>query len=153
MREAGESASNVEDAVVSIFAAGYGFYKNHLPLARAAFSVSWSTEGDNGRMQSSPPVAELRSLIAQQLKKGVARGELQSDGNEDLRGDMLFDCYLANYRQAIYYEWGLDALLERSREQIREIQKRAAPCRTLGGYRSSPFLYSIDVSKPGGDWV
>jgi AcrR family transcriptional regulator len=121
MREAGESASNVEDAVVSIFAAGYGFYKNHLPLARAAFSVSWSAEGDNGRMGSTPPVAELRSLIAEQLKKAAARGELESDGNEDLRGDMLFDCYLANYRQAIYYEWGLDALLDRSREQIRVI--------------------------------
>jgi hypothetical protein len=38
-----------------------------------------------------------------------------------LRSQMLFDCYLSNYPQAIFEGWSLDALQTRSREQIRVI--------------------------------
>ena len=31
---------------------------------------------------------------------------------------MLFDAYLANYDQAIFQGWSLDALKDRSRDQI-----------------------------------
>jgi AcrR family transcriptional regulator len=119
MREASATTANsAEERLLNIFAAGYGFYQNHLPLARAAFSVSWSDETENGRLGSTPAVVELRRLIKEQLEKGVASGEFRSDGEEVLRTEMLFDCYLANYRQAIYYDWSLDALKDRSRGQI-----------------------------------
>src|SRR5690606_33864995 len=73
MREAaGAPANSAEESLLNIFTAGYGFYKNHLPLARAAFSVSWSSETENGRLGSTPPVAELRRLIKEQLDRGVA---------------------------------------------------------------------------------
>ena len=35
-----------------------------------------------------------------------------------LRADMLFDAYLANYDQAIFQGWTLEALKERAGEQI-----------------------------------
>src|SRR5215217_3723270 len=41
MREGAERGKGVEDVLLKIFMAGYGFYKTRLPLARAAFSVSW----------------------------------------------------------------------------------------------------------------
>src|SRR6478752_4244674 len=37
MGDAGQKGSGVEDALLKIFMAGYGFYKSQLPLARAAF--------------------------------------------------------------------------------------------------------------------
>lgn len=119
MRDAAEApATSAEESLLNIFAAGYDFYKNHMPLARAAFSVSWSDEPENGRLGSTPEVAELLGLIQAQLEKGVASGEFASDGAETLRAEMLFDSYLVNYRKAIYYDWTLEALRERSREQI-----------------------------------
>ena len=36
-----------------------------------------------------------------------------------LRGQMLFEAYLSNYKQAIFEGWSLDALQARSRDQIR----------------------------------
>jgi len=44
MREAAARGRGAEDALQKMFAAGYAFYKTQLPLARAAFSVSWSPD-------------------------------------------------------------------------------------------------------------
>src|SRR5881392_853473 len=45
MREAAGRGKGVEEVLLKVFMAGYGFYKSRLPLARAAFSVSWDREG------------------------------------------------------------------------------------------------------------
>ena len=44
MRDAAAHGNGVEDTLLKMFAAGYGFYKTQLPLARAAFSVGWSPQ-------------------------------------------------------------------------------------------------------------
>jgi AcrR family transcriptional regulator len=118
MREAAAVAGDIEDRLVRIFDAGYAFYKRQLPLARAAFSVSWSPQ-DGKVLRSVPPVQLLRDLITQQLDAAIQRGELAVGSDTVLRGEMLFECYLSNYPQAIYGGWSLDALQARSRDQIR----------------------------------
>ncbi|MFN3520886.1 MAG: TetR/AcrR family transcriptional regulator [Phenylobacterium sp.] len=120
MREAAGRARTVDEALLKIFMAGYAFYKGQLPLARAAFSVSWTA--DHGQvLRRIEPSAALIELIAEELNAAVGRGELSRECEVKLRSQMLFDCYLSNYPQAIFDGWSLDALQTRSRDQIRII--------------------------------
>jgi AcrR family transcriptional regulator len=118
MREAASRGRNVEDALLKIFTAGYAFYKTQLPLARAAFSVSWQPQ-EGQTLRTLPPVQAMLDLVAEQLTSAVQRGELGQEAEVKLRSQMLFDAYLSNYRQAIFEGWSLDALQARSRDQIR----------------------------------
>src|SRR5258708_3318208 len=117
MREAASHAIGVDDALLRMFGAGYAFYQNQLPLARAAFSVGWSPQ-DGPALRSASPVHVLRSLIAEQLARGVERGELCPDIQAQLRTDMLFEAYLSNYPQAIFESWSVADLQARARDQI-----------------------------------
>jgi AcrR family transcriptional regulator len=117
MTEAAALGNGVEEALLRIFVAGYRFYQTQLPLARAAFSVGWSPE-DGPALRNSPPVKLLLGLITTQIERGETSGELAPGAASPLRTQMLFDAYLANYDQAIFQSWTLDALQERSREQI-----------------------------------
>ncbi|WP_372782423.1 TetR/AcrR family transcriptional regulator [Phenylobacterium sp.] len=117
MRDAAVHANGVDDALLRMFAAGYGFYQTQLPLARAAFSVGWSPQ-DGPALRNAAPVQVLRGLIADQLTRGVERGELIQDVQATLRAEMLFEAYLSNYPQAIFENWSLEDLQARSREQI-----------------------------------
>ena len=118
MREAAGHGAGVEDSLLKIFVAGYRFYQTQLPLARAAFSVGWSPQ-DGPALRAAPPVQTLLNLITEQLSTGVQSGELSQDDQIALRTQMLFDAYLANYDQAIFQGWTLQALEGRSRDQIR----------------------------------
>jgi AcrR family transcriptional regulator len=118
MREAASHGASAEDALLKIFVAGYRFYQTQLPLARAAFSVGWSPQ-EGPVLRGSAPVQTLLGLFTEQLTRGVKAGELTSDGDSALRTQMLFDAYLANYDQAIFQGWTIEALQDRSREQIR----------------------------------
>ena len=118
MRDAASKGRNLEDALLRAFMAGYGFYKSRLPLARAAFSVAWSP--DEGQvLRNLAPVVAQQELIVEQLNAAVERGELSQESEVKLRAQMLFDAYLANYNQAIFQGWSLDALQARARDQIR----------------------------------
>lgn len=118
MRESAARGRGVEDALLKMFAAGYAFYKSQLPLARAAFSVSWTTQ-DGPMLRGAAQVQQIHELIAEQLSAAVARGELGQEAEIKLRTQMLFEAYLSNYPQAIFEGWGLDALQARARDQIR----------------------------------
>jgi AcrR family transcriptional regulator len=118
MRAAAGHGGGVEDSLLKIFVAGYRFYQTQLPLARAAFSVGWSPE-DGPALRNAPPAQSLLDLVAEQLARGVKSGELSKDADAALRTQMLFDAYLANYEQAIFQGWTLDALQNRARDQIR----------------------------------
>lgn len=124
MSEAASRGRTVEDAILRAFVAGYAFYKSQLPLARAAFSVSWTP--DEGQvLRNLPPVQDMYDLISEQLNLGIDRGELAQECEVKLRSQMLFDCYLSNYPQAIFQGWSLDALQARSRDQIRIVMAGA----------------------------
>lgn len=118
MREAAGRAKGVEDALLKMFTAGYTFYKTQLPLARAAFSVSWTPE-DGPVLRNLPEAFALRELITDQLVLAVERGELGQEAEIKLRSQMLFDAYKSNFPQAVFEGWGLDALQARARDQIR----------------------------------
>jgi AcrR family transcriptional regulator len=117
MSDAAGRGTNVEDALLKIFMAGYGFYRIQLPLARAAFSVGWSPQ-DGPALRSAPPAQALHGLVRETLQQGVAKGEI-TGADLELRAHMLFETYLSNYPQAIFEGWTLDALEARSRDQIR----------------------------------
>lgn len=120
MRQAAAKGRNVEDSLLRTFMAGYAFYKSHMPLARAAFSVGWSPD-DGPALRGAPVVQELGQLIMEQLTGAIERGELIAEAQVELRTQMLFDAYLANYPQAIFEGWTLDALQTRAADQIRVI--------------------------------
>ncbi len=120
MREAAERAKGVDEALLKMFSAGYAFYKSQLPLARAAFSVGWTPE-EGPELRNSEPSQQLIEQIVEQLNAGVERGELGQEAEVKLRGQMLFEAYLSNFKQAIFEGWSLDALQARSRDQIRVI--------------------------------
>jgi AcrR family transcriptional regulator len=116
MSEAATHGHGVEDTLLKMFAAGYGFYGTQLPLARAAFSVGWSPQ-DGPALRNAAPVQALNALIVDQLNQGVERGELSAD-DLALRASMLFEAYLSNFPQAIFEGWTVEALQARSRDQI-----------------------------------
>lgn len=118
MREAAGHSVSAEDGLLKIFVAGYQFYQTQLPLARAAFSVGWSPQ-DGPALRAAAPVQSLLGLFAEQLTRGVRSGELSAESDSPLRTQMLFDAYLANYDQAIFQGWTIEALQDRAREQIR----------------------------------
>ena len=120
MREAAGRARGVEDALLRIFSTGYAFYRPQMPLARAAFSVSWApNEGELFR--KLPQMMDIQQIMLEQLVAAVERGELGQEAEVKFRAQMLFDAYLANYPYAIFEGWSLEALQGRARDQIRII--------------------------------
>lgn len=120
MRRAASCGRNAEDALLRAFSIGYALYNTHLHLARAAFCVSWQPD-EGVELRFSPQAMALRDLFTEQLQFAVERGELSPEADLKLRGEMLFDCYLANYPEAILLGWGIEALQVKARGQIRII--------------------------------
>ena len=120
MRDGANRGRGVDDVLLKVFVAGYAFYKSRLPLARAAFGVSWLPE-QGLELRNLPPVQLIQELFTDALVQGVERGELSQEAEVKLRSQMLFDCYLANFQEAIFGGWSLDALQAKSKDQIRVI--------------------------------
>lgn len=120
MRDGVSRGRGVDDTMLKLFMAGYAFYKSRLPLARAAFGISWMPE-QGQELRNLPPVQVIQDLFTEQLVQGVERGELSQEAEVKLRSQMLFDCYLANFEDAIFGGWSLDALQAKSKDQIRVI--------------------------------
>jgi len=118
MREAAAKGRGLEDSLLKMFTAGYGFYRAQLPLARAAFTVAWSP--DHGRiLRGTPEMHQLQELFTEQVAAAVQRGELGQEAEVKLRGQMLFEAYTSNYPHAVFEGWSLEALQARARDQIR----------------------------------
>lgn len=120
MRDGASRGRGVDDAMLKLFTAGYSFYKSRLPLARAAFGISWMPE-QGQELRDLAPVQAVQDLFTEQLNQGVERGELSQEAEVKLRSQMLFDSYLANFQEAIFGGWSIDALQAKSKDQIRVI--------------------------------
>lgn len=106
-----------DDALLGLFEAGYRLTLKDLPLLQATISVSWSPSLGaqvRGRL-SRRPVTEL---VADILTDSVSRGELSRQTNVSLIAQMLWDCYLTNFRHAAFEGWGLKELRARLKDQI-----------------------------------
>jgi AcrR family transcriptional regulator len=120
MREAAGRGRGVEEVLLKMFMAGYQFYSSQMPLARAAFGVSWSPD-DGPALRTAPVVQDMGDQIVEQLTLGVQRGELIEAAQIPLRAQMLFDIYLSNYPLAIFEGGTMEALEARASGQIRVI--------------------------------
>ncbi len=112
--------ASAEQALNAMFDAGYRFTLADLPLMQATMSVSWSPELGaqiRGRLNRRP----ITELVSEILTSSIERGELSRTTNVPLISQMLWDCYLANFRHAAFEGWGLSELRTRLAEQIRVI--------------------------------
>jgi AcrR family transcriptional regulator len=112
--------ANAEDALNAMFDAGYRFTLADLPLLQATMSVSWSPDLGaqvRGRLNRRP----ITELIGEVLTSSIERGELSRNTDVALISQMLWDCYLANFRHAAFEGWGLGELRARLADQIRII--------------------------------
>ena len=112
--------ASAEEALNAMFDAGYRFTLADLPLMQATMSVSWSPELGaqiRGRLNRRP----ITELVSEVLASSIERGELPRTTNVPLISQMLWDCYLANFRHAAFEAWGLSELRTRLAEQIRVI--------------------------------
>ncbi len=117
LRKADAPDATVEDAVLTLFKAGYAFHFRQLPLLQAAVSLSWShgLGGEFGDRMSYNLAMDILSTI---LTRGLERGELVPETDLRLTAEVLWDPYVANYRRALFDNWTEEQLIERSRAQI-----------------------------------
>lgn len=118
MREAAAQGRGLEDSLLKVFVVGYAFYKARLQLARAAFSVAWDVDGGPA-LRGLALSRGFQDVFGEQLALAVERGDLSQQSEIKLRSQMLMDCFLSNFSQAIFEGWSLDALQARARDQIR----------------------------------
>jgi len=119
LREAAKPDAKVEDAVLSVFEAGYRFHGAQLPLLQAAISLSWS-HGLGGEFGDRPSFGLAMDALSEMLSRGVESGELKASPDQiRLAAEVLWDAYVSNYRRALFDDWSAERLIERVREQVR----------------------------------
>ncbi|MDX2236746.1 MAG: helix-turn-helix domain-containing protein [Hyphomonadaceae bacterium] len=105
------------ERLTAAYALVYRFETRQLRLLAEAVGASWTwseqQEADNRQRLG----VLLRHLIAI-LEEGVARGEVRGDIDLALFADMIFACYLRNYRRAIFDGWTSDQLAALLRRQV-----------------------------------
>ena len=105
-------------------------YENHLEqlgLIQAAISFSWHRDS-SAEKRNRQGMKLILALLSDILVRGVQAGELSEQLDVRLTTEMLWDCYLANYRRAIFDDWDVDALCARVSAQIEVL---------LAGYRAA----------------
>ncbi|QUD86316.1 TetR/AcrR family transcriptional regulator [Phenylobacterium montanum] len=105
------------EALMSIFAIAYQNQIEQLGLIQAAISFSWQRD-HTAELRSRQGMKLLTALISAVLQRGVQSGELSDRLDVRLTTEMLWDCYMANYRRAIFDHWDAKALCERLSAQI-----------------------------------
>jgi len=110
-------AESVKDKIMAMMSAGYAFHLSQLPLLQAGISVSWS-HGLNGELGERPVWRTVTSYLVEILENGAQKGELSPDFDRELLADIIWDTYLANYRRAVFGDWGLEQLKERLEQQV-----------------------------------
>ena len=117
MRAAAAGSGTVHERLLRVLSAGVAFHLAQPELLRSALSVSWS-RGLSGELGDRPVREAATGMIRQVLDAGVESGELEPGPDRALAADMLWDCYVGNYRRALFGGWDLARLAVRMREQI-----------------------------------
>jgi AcrR family transcriptional regulator len=124
MEKASAEPGGVRERLVRTLSAAYGFQLGQIELLRAALAVSWSQglSGDLGdRPIRKPAVDKVRELLAE----GAAKGELRDDCDVDFLTETIWDCFVGNYRLALFGGQGVKQLGERLERQIELIMQGA----------------------------
>ena len=117
MQAAAAQGGDVRAVVLGMFMAGYDLHLEQLRLVQAAISFSWLRDTAAER-RNREGVVQILELLGQVLGRAAGRGELASDLDVALTAEMLWNSYVANYRQAIFDGWRIDALHTRLAAQI-----------------------------------
>ena len=117
MQAAAAKPGSVQDRLLRVLSAGVAFHLAQPQLLRAALSVSWS-RGLSGEFGDRPVRESATDMIHGVLEAGVAAGDLKPGLDRVLAADMLWDCYVGNYRRALFGGWDLERLSSRMRGQI-----------------------------------
>lgn len=118
MKDGAAAGRTVDEALLGVFSAGYAYYLEQLPLARAKLAVGWA-EDEGRELRRVMPTEQFLSLITTVIEDGVHRGELAGQIEAPLRAQMVWDLYLANFRHVIFEDWDIDAVRARMADQIR----------------------------------
>jgi AcrR family transcriptional regulator len=110
--------ASTEAALLRLFSVTYAFDRDHLPLVQAAIGHSW-TGAPGAALRMRGASARARALFDEVLKRGVERGELSRDLDIRLTTEVIWDCFVANYRQAIFESWDVGALETKLADQIK----------------------------------
>ncbi|MBV9509869.1 MAG: TetR/AcrR family transcriptional regulator [Caulobacteraceae bacterium] len=105
------------EALLLLLTVAYDNHLDRLRLVQAALSFSWTDDirADQGRVEG---VGLVLDRLAGVLQQGLQRGELPQRLDVRLTSEMLWDCYVSNYRRAIFDGWEREALRKRLSDQI-----------------------------------
>jgi AcrR family transcriptional regulator len=81
-------------------------------------SWTWSVEADRANRERLAP---FFTTIARVLQEGVKAGELAADTPVETIADMMFSCYLRNFRRALFDCWTADQCGDYLADQMRII--------------------------------
>jgi AcrR family transcriptional regulator len=107
----------VEERLLNLLSAAYEFHLSQLPLLQAGISVSWS-QGLNGELGDRPARQAVIGFMSEVIQNGLDRGELKKSFDAQLAAEIVWDCYLGNYRGAVFGGWSLEDLKQRMLQQI-----------------------------------
>ena len=117
MKEAVATPGPVEARLLRLLEAGYRHHLGQIELLRAALAVSWS-QGLKGELGDRPIRRASMDQIREVLEAGVRSGEIRAGADLELISETLWDCYVRNYRHALFDNWGSDQLRDHSARQI-----------------------------------
>jgi AcrR family transcriptional regulator len=117
MAQVPSGGRSARDTLLSLLTMAYETHLDRLRLVQAVLSFSWMRDIGAGRGGSEGLRLVLEDL-AQVLQRGVDSGELTASLDVRLTSEMLWDCYVSNYRRAIFDGWDKNALRERLADQI-----------------------------------
>ena len=117
MTNAAAQAGAVEHRLKRVLAAAYDFHLGQLELLRAGIALSWS-QGLAGDLGDRPVREVVVAAITRILTAAVGQGELKPGTDVSLVADTLWDCYVANYRCAVFAGFDAERLSRRLGDQI-----------------------------------
>jgi AcrR family transcriptional regulator len=115
--EAPSKPGSAREVLLSLLTMAYENHLDHLRLVQAVLSFSWMRDITAGRGGREGLKLVLDDL-ARVLERGVERGELSAALDVPLTSEMLWDCYVSNYKRAIFDGWDRNALHDRLADQI-----------------------------------
>lgn len=114
----GDDEPSTEAALLKLFAVTFAFHRDHLPLLKAAIGHTWLSEVTGGRRRGRGG-EQARKRICEVLARGVARGEISGELDLTLTSEMVWECFIANFRRAIFDGWDDARLDARLAAQVR----------------------------------
>jgi len=117
MKAAAAAEGSVRTRLLSALGAGYHGSLEHLPLVQAVIARSWF-QPVAAEMRTRAAIKPILSIVTDTVQAGVREGELRQDADVRLLGEMIYGCFLANYRHAAYDGWTMEQLTERMGKQV-----------------------------------